>query len=136
GARVPWNAVVRASATIVHPWLLTMGEHSCLGEHVIIYNLGPITIGDHTVISQYCYICAGTHDYSHPALPLIRPPINIGSGVWVCAKAFVGPGVTIGDNALVAACSVVVKDVPAGVIVGGNPAKVIRNRPMGDATVS
>jgi acetyltransferase-like isoleucine patch superfamily enzyme len=50
--------------------------------------------------------------------------------VWIAAQAFVGPNVTIGDNAIVAARAVVVKDVPAGTVVGGNPAKVIKPREM------
>ncbi len=101
-----------------------------LGDHVHVYNLGPITIGDHTVISQDVYLCAGTHDYTQPDLPLVRPSITIGSGVWICAGAFIGPGVTIGDNAIVGARAVVTKDVPPGMIVAGNPARVIKVRPM------
>ncbi|MEE9211386.1 MAG: hypothetical protein V3U29_01905, partial [Phycisphaeraceae bacterium] len=85
----------------------------------------------HSVVSQDAHLCAGTHDYTQPHLPLQRPPINIGNGVWVCADAFIGPGVTIGDNSVVAARAVVTKDVPPGVVVGGNPAQVITHRPMG-----
>jgi putative colanic acid biosynthesis acetyltransferase WcaF len=136
GAKVAPTALVRSSCKIMHPWLLTMGEHACLGEDVTVYNLGPISIGAHTVVSQEAYLCAGTHDYTRPDLPLLRPSIEIGAGVWVCAKAFIGPGVKIGDNALVGACAVVVKDVPEGTIVAGNPARVIRKRPMGDARIS
>ena len=66
---------------IFHPWLLTMGNHSHLADGVIVYSLGPVTIGDHTVISQGACLCAGTHDYTQPNLPLVRPSITIGSGV-------------------------------------------------------
>jgi len=59
---------------------------------------------------------------------LIKPPIEIGDEVWVCADAFVGPNVTVADRAIVAAASVVVKDVLVGDIVGGNPAQYIKNR--------
>ena len=96
----------------------------------MVYNLGPVSIGAHTVLSQDAYVCAGTHDYSRPDLPLLRPPIIIGAGVWVCAKAFIGPGVTIADNVVVGACAVVTKNVPADVIVQGNPALVVRARRM------
>ncbi|MBX3365139.1 MAG: putative colanic acid biosynthesis acetyltransferase [Phycisphaeraceae bacterium] len=108
-----------------------MGAYSTLADNVEVYNLGPIDIGDHTVISQNVHLCNGTHDYKDPSLPLLRPNMTIGSGVWVCADAFVGPGVTIGDNSLVGARAVVTKDVPAGVIVGGNPARVLKPRPLG-----
>ncbi len=111
-----------------HPWLFSMGEHSWLSERVEIYNLGPVDIGCHTVLSQDVYVCAGTHDYTKADLPLIRPPISIGSGVWVCAGAFIGPGVKVGDNCVIGARAVVTRDIPAGMIAGGNPAKVIRPR--------
>ena len=105
-----------------------MGEYSTLADNVEVYNLGPIEVGDHTVISQNTHLCNGTHDYKDPSLPLVRPDMTIGSGVWVCADAFIGPGVTIGANALVGARAVVTRDVPADMIVAGNPAKVIRPR--------
>jgi putative colanic acid biosynthesis acetyltransferase WcaF len=75
-------------------------------------------------------VCAGTHDYTRATLPLQRPPITIGDGVWVAAGAFIGPGVTVGDNCVIAARAVVAKDVPAGVVAGGNPCRVIKQRPM------
>jgi putative colanic acid biosynthesis acetyltransferase WcaF len=110
--------------------LLGLGDHCTLSEGVTIYNLGPVVIGDHTVLSQDVYVCAGTHDYTRPDLPLVRSPVTIGSGVWICAGAFIGPGVTIGDNSIVGARAVVVKDVPPGVIVAGNPARIVKKRPM------
>src|SRR5690606_14272841 len=66
---------IGATTRIRHPWLLKMGEHSTLADEVEIYNLGLVEIGSHSVISQRAYICAGTHDYSKPNLPLIRPSI-------------------------------------------------------------
>jgi putative colanic acid biosynthesis acetyltransferase WcaF len=120
----------KASTKVTHPWLLSIGAYSMVAEGVVIYNLGPVSIGDHSVISQDAYLCAGTHDYTRPDLPLQRPPIKVGSGVWICAGAFIGPGVTIGDNAVVGARAVVTRDVPAGVVVAGNPARVIKTRKM------
>jgi len=107
-----------------------------ISDGATIYNLGPVTIGDHTVISQDVYVCAGTHDYTRSNLPLLRPPIAIGSGVWICAGAFIGPGVTISDNSIVGARAVVMKDVPPGVVVAGNPAKVVKARIMQTGTAS
>jgi putative colanic acid biosynthesis acetyltransferase WcaF len=120
----------RPTTRIVHPWLLSLGSFSLLGEEVTVYNLGPVTIGEHSVVSQRAYLCAGSHDYTRPDLPLTRDPIRIGSGVWICAEAFIGPGVTIGDNAIVGARAVVARDVPPATIVAGNPARVIKTRPQ------
>ncbi|MBV8781046.1 MAG: putative colanic acid biosynthesis acetyltransferase [Phycisphaerae bacterium] len=130
GATLGKAAAVHGSTRIIHPWLLTIGDWSNLGPGVTVYNLGPVRIGNHTLISQDCYLCAGGHDYRHRHLPLTRPPITIGNGVWLCAGVFVNPGVTVGDNALAAARSVLTRDVPPGVIVGGNPAIVLRDRPL------
>lgn len=130
GAKLAPTSTIRTSTRIIHPWLLSVGEHSSIAERVNVWNLGPISVGDHTTISQDVTLCAGTHDYTQPNLPLQRPPIHIGSGVWICAEAFIGPGVTIGDNAVVGARAVVTKDVPPGTVVAGNPARVVKQRPM------
>jgi putative colanic acid biosynthesis acetyltransferase WcaF len=129
GAKIGKLAGIRPTTRIVHPWLLTLDDYAMLADHVNVYNLGPITIGKHTVISQNVHLCAGTHDYTKTNLPLIRSSITIGQGVWVCADAFIGPGITIGNNTVVAARSVVVKDIDPGVVVAGNPARVIKQRP-------
>lgn len=130
GAKVTTSCRTRPSTRIMHPWLLSLGEHTSLADDVLIYNLGPITIGSHTVVSQAAYLCAGTHDYARPDLPLQRSTIRIGQGVWICTGAFVGPDVTIADNAVVGARAVVTKDVPPNVVVAGNPAQVVKARPM------
>ncbi len=87
------------------------------------YNLGTITIGQRTTISQRAHLCAGTHDYRDPAMRLLKPPSHIADDAWICAEAFVRPGVTIGEGAVVGARAVAVKDVPAWTVVVGNPAK-------------
>lgn len=93
-----------------------------MGFDVLLYNLGPLRIGNRTTISQRAHLCGGTHDHRDPTMPLIKSPITIGDDVWVCADAFVGPGVTLGDRSIVAARAVVVKNVVDESIVGGNPA--------------
>lgn len=130
GAKISGTCKIKPSTRIKHPWLLTMGEFSVLAEDVDVYNLGPVTLGDHTVVSHRAVLCAGSHDYTKPNLPLLRPEIRIGSGVWVCTQAFIGPGVTVGENSIVGACAVVMRNVPSGVIVAGNPATTVRDRPL------
>lgn len=130
GAKIGKAAGIRPTTTIVHPWLLDLADYSMLGDRVTVYNLGQITIHKHTVVSQNTHLCAGTHDYTKPDLPLVRSTITIGRGVWVCADAFIGPGVSIGDNVVVGARAVVVKDVEPGFVVAGNPAKFVKQREM------
>jgi len=105
-----------------------MGANSSLGPHVDCYNQGNITIGSNTVISQKTYLCASSHDYTKSDFPLILKPITIGNGVWVAADAFIGPGVRIENNAIIAARAVVNKKVDENAVVGGNPAKQIKTR--------
>jgi putative colanic acid biosynthesis acetyltransferase WcaF len=130
GAKIAATANIRPSVKIIHPWLLSVGEWTALGDGVTVYNLGPIEIGAHSVVSQDAYLCAGTHDYTVSNLPLLRPPIKIGSGVWICAQAFIGPGVSIGDNSVIGARAVVTRDIPPNVVAGGNPCRVIKPRVM------
>jgi putative colanic acid biosynthesis acetyltransferase WcaF len=130
GGHLHPTAVLRPSAVIWHPWLLWMDAFSCLADDVLLYNLGPVHIGAHTVLSQRVHVCNGSHDISRVELPLTRPTCRIGAGVWVCAEAFLGPGCTIGDNAIVGARAVVTKEVTEGMIVAGNPARPVRQRPV------
>lgn len=128
GANIGIKVNIYPSAIIYMPWNLTIGDNSAIGEDALIYNLGKITIGNNATISHRAHLCAGTHDYSDPTLPLLKPPINIGDNAWICAQAFVGPGVTINEGAVVGAAAVVTKDVEAWTVVAGNPAKFIKKR--------
>jgi len=126
GAKIGREVHIYPTARITMPWNIEIGDQAAVGDRVIVYALGPISIGARSTISQGAHICAGTHDISKPDRPLVKPAINIGEDVWVAADAFVGPGVTIGARAIAGARAVVVKDVKAGWIVAGNPARPIR----------
>ena len=128
GAKVGANVNIYPSALIYYPWNLEIGCSSAIGEWALVYNLGKVSIGSRTTISQRVHLCAGTHDYTDTSMPLMKPPIDIGDEVWVCADAFIGPNVSINSLAVVAAASVVVKNVAEKEIVGGNPAKYIKER--------
>lgn len=118
------------SVRVFIPWNLEIGDWSSVGFDALIYNLGPVRIGNNVTVSQRAHLCAGTHDHLDPAMPLIKSGITIGNNCWICADAFLGPGVEVSDGALVAARAVVVRDVPERLIVGGNPARVIGERRM------
>jgi len=130
GAKIGKRCVIRRTVRVYYPWLLEMGDMCIVGDKAELYNLGKITLGDRSMVSQEAYLCAGTHDYTQASLPLLRVPVTIGKEAWVCARAFIGPGVTVGEGAVVAACAVAVKNVDPWMIVGGNPAKVIKRREL------
>lgn len=128
GARVGSEVQVDPSVEIFAPWALEIGDQSSIGHGATLYNLGPIKIGRQATISQGAHLCAGTHDYTRADFPLLKPPIVVGDQAWICADAFVGPGVSVGEGAVVAARAVVVRDVPPWTVVAGNPARFIKER--------
>lgn len=125
GARVGKRAVVRAGVNISFPWRLEMGDDVWLGEEVMILSLGRVKIGSNCCISQRAFLCTGSHDHRKTSFDLIVREIEIGSGCWIGAQAWVGPGVTLGAGSVVAAAAVVIRDVDAGRLVAGNPARDI-----------
>jgi putative colanic acid biosynthesis acetyltransferase WcaF len=110
-----------------------MHHGSSLGDRTHAYCLGPIELGRWACISQEAYLCTGTHKLDDPMLPLQVAKISIGQQTFVGARAFVLPGVTIADGAVIAAAAVVTKDVPEWSIYAGNPARLIGRREMIDA---
>ncbi len=128
GANVGREVHVHPGVRITIPWNLSIGDAAGIGDRAILYALGAIKIGRRATISQGAYLCAGTHDYRDPAMPLLKSPVTIGDDAWVCTDAFIGPGVSIGELAIVGARAVVIKDVPKAVIVAGNPACIVKDR--------
>ena len=128
GARIGSSARIDPSVRIWVPWRLSVGTDAALGAHVVCYNLAPITIGAHATVSQYTHLCAGSHDITDPHMSLIAQPIIVGEQAWVCANAFVGPGVRVGNGAIVGAASVVMRDVTEWTVVVGNPARYLKDR--------
>lgn len=126
GAKVGKGVKVYPSARVFYPWNVEIGDHVIIGWQVEVYSLGKITIGNNVIISQRAHLCAGSHDYRKPNLPLLCPPIIIGSGTWICSDVFVSPNVSIGAGSVVAARAVVTKDLPENAIASGHPAKVIK----------
>lgn len=122
GATIYGYPFVHQRARIQIPWNLVLHDRACLGDRANAYSLTKIEIKAHATVAQEAYLCTGTHAFDQPALNLITAPIIIGSHAFIGARAFIMPGITIGDNAIVGSCSVVTKDVNTGLIVKGNPA--------------
>jgi putative colanic acid biosynthesis acetyltransferase WcaF len=99
-----------------------------VGFDALLYNLGPLKIGEHVTISQRAHLCGGTHKFREASMPLVRARIEIGDEAWVCADSFIGPGVSVGAKAVVGARAVAMRNVHEGKIVTGNPAREVGNR--------
>lgn len=130
GAKVGSDVAVRPTVWVEVPWMIDLEDGVTVGDFAILYSLGPIRIGKRTIISQYAHLCAGTHDYTDHTFKLIRSPIRLGEDVWIGADAFVGPGVSVGDLTVLGARSSAYKDLDAGQVYVGNPAKHIKAREL------
>lgn len=106
-----------------------LGENFYANFNCVILDVCKVQIGNN------CMMAPGVHIYTaaHPLNPYERiagteygKPVTIGDNVWIGGRAVINPGVTIGDNAVIASGAVITKDVPANVVVGGNPARVIK----------
>ncbi len=130
GAKMADTAVVYSSATIFMPWNLEMRDYACIASDVDCYNAAPVTVGINATVSQRAYLCTASHDISSSHHEQTQRPIIIENRAWVAAEAFIGPGVTVGEGAVVGARGCVFKDVEPWTVVGGNPARFIKKRVM------
>lgn len=131
GANVDPTAHVYPTARIWAPWNLTMEAYSCLSWGVDCYCVDRITLRRQAIVSQHARLVTASHDIRDPSFRLVHRPIEIGQSAWICAYAFVGMGVTVGEGAVVAATATAVKDVEPWAIVGGNPARKLGERRIG-----
>ena len=128
GAQVGRNVRIRPSVRVTYPWRLIIGDFSWIGDDVVLYSLDNIEIGSHAVISQGSYLCTGSHDYGSVKFDMITRPISVGDQAWVASDVFIGPGVALGCGCVIGVRSMVLSDMPAGMICFGSPAIVVKNR--------
>ena len=124
GAKIGDDVHIHPTARIIIPWNLRIDDQAAVGDRAILYALGSIRIGARATISQNAHLCAGSHDRRAAHRPVIRPPIEIGDDAWICADAFVGPGVCIGNGATLAARAVAFENLPAERTGLGNPMQI------------
>ena len=128
GAKIGKSVIIRPTAQITYPWKVTIDDHSWIGDEVVLYSLGNITIGKNTVVSQRSYICTGTHDYNSVDFAIQAKDILIKNQCWIATDVFVSPGITINEGAVVGARSTVINDLDAFSVYVGSPAKFIKKR--------
>ncbi|ATY03780.1 maltose O-acetyltransferase [Klebsiella aerogenes] len=125
----PTDAYIEPTFRCDYGYNISLGANFYANFDCVMLDVCPIRIGDN------CMLAPGVHIYTatHPLDPTERnsgieygKPVTIGHNVWIGGRAVINPGVTIGDNAVIASGAVVVKDVPANAVVGGNPAQIIK----------
>ncbi len=132
GAEIGRKVLFCGNVDVLMPWNLKVGDGTAIAEYVNIYNFAQVEIGQNSSISKGCWICTGTHDYTHPHMPLTWASINIGSECWVAADVFIAPGVCLGNGSVIGARSVVTKDMPEWTVCAGHPCKPIKPRTLKD----
>lgn len=137
GAKLYGTPFVHQRARILVPWNLTMHHRSALGDRANAYTLDEIELKVGCTIAQEAYLCTGTHKFDDINIPLQTAKIVVGEDAFVGARAFVLPGVNIGDGAVIGASSLVAADVPEWTITAGNPARTLGKRILAksDATI-
>jgi putative colanic acid biosynthesis acetyltransferase WcaF len=128
GAKIGPNPRIYAGARIWAPWNLVCEELVAVADGATIYNPKKITLGSHSIVSQEAYLCGATHDYEDPGFPFVASEITIGAHAWICARATVQPGVTVGEGAVLALASVATKNLEPWTVYAGMPAKKIKTR--------
>ena len=128
GASIGAGVLIRPTATVTYPWKLRIGDHSWIGDDVVLYSLDDISIGANSVVSQRSYLCGGDHDYSRSDFSIRSRPIFVGDSCWIATDVFIAPGVSIGSGTVVGARSSVFEDMPSNSICLGSPCKAVRPR--------
>jgi len=128
GAKIGRNPRIYPGAKVWAPWNLICADLVAIADGAEIYNPAPMYFGSHVIISQGAYVCGATHDFDSPAFPLLAYSMSIGPYAWICARASVGPGVNIGEGAVLGLGSVATRDLDSWGVYAGAPAVKIKER--------
>ena len=125
GATIGKRCCLPRYLDIAIPWNIYLGDDVSVADHAILYSLGPIVIGNNTVIDSKAHLCAGTHDMTDPLFPLLRPPITVGSNCFIGFDAYIGPDTTLADRTIVHPRSSIYRSTESNTVWKGNPAKLV-----------
>jgi len=128
GARLANDVLVYPDVKIYAPWNLIMERGSVMGDEVDCYNVDKVLFKEDSNVTHGAFLCAAYHDINSPDRTLVKKSILLDPGCWVFARAIILPGVSIGRGAIVSAGAVVTKSVKDYSVVGGNPARHIKQR--------
>ena len=128
GAKLGPNCHFYSGSRIWAPRNLSCADQVTVADGAEIYNPAPIYFGSHAIVSQGAYICGATHDFDDPAFPLLAYSMQIGAYAWICARASVGPGVNVGEGAVLGLASVASRDLEPWGVYAGAPARRTKER--------
>lgn len=128
GAHIGKGCRIYPKAEIWAPWNLICEDVVAVADGAIIYNPSTVKLASHCIVSQQAYLCGASHDFDDPAFPLISAPISLGAYSWVCARATVQPGVSLGEGAILGLGGIATKHLEPWAIYGGIPARKLKNR--------
>lgn len=129
GARLDGLCHIYPTAKIWAPWNLACEELATIADGAEIYNPSPVWLGSHAIVSQGAFLCAASHDYTRPEFPMISAPIRVGPYAWICARAVVQMGVTVGERAILGLGAIATRDLEPWGIYAGLPARKVKERP-------
>lgn len=128
GLTLPETSSIHWRAEFYAPERIVIGDYCTIGDTAFLDGRSGLTIGDSVNLGSHVSIYTREHDVDATDFAETGAAVTVGHHAWISSHAIVLPGVTIGEGAVVAAGAVVVRDVPAYAIVGGNPARFIRER--------
>lgn len=129
GAQLGPHVHIYPSVKVWAPWNLVCESHVGVGDGATLYSMAQISLGHHVVVSQGAHLCTGSHDIHSANFQLVTAPIRIEPYTWICAEAFIGPGVSSAEGCVIAARAVVMRSLKEEWAVwAGNPARRIALR--------
>jgi putative colanic acid biosynthesis acetyltransferase WcaF len=134
GAKIGRGVVIKPGVRILFPWKLTVGDHCWIGEGCWLLNLDPIVLEDNVALAQRVFLVTGNHDYNSPTFGLMNKPIRVCRGAWLTTGTYVGPGVTVGEHAVLGLAAVATKDLEPFGVYRGNPAEKVSTRRIRNGT--
>ncbi len=129
GARLGPNCRIYPRAKIWAPWNLECEDVVAIADDATIYNPAPVRLGSHCIVSENAYLCGATHDYTDPRFPVISAAITVGAYGWICARATVQMGVSVGEGAVLGLGAIATRDLDPWSVYAGIPAKKLKTRP-------
>jgi putative colanic acid biosynthesis acetyltransferase WcaF len=128
GARLGPHCHIYPRVRIWAPWNLECADTVAIGDDAIVYNPALVRLGSHTIVSEQAFLCGATHDYDNPSFPMIWAPIVVERYAWICARASIQMGVTIGEGTVLGLGAVATEDLEPWTVYAGIPARRIKRR--------